>query len=266
MDAQSSEYIQVHEELLRWRDVSLCLFFLSHLNLSQTALREVFESNRENILGFLRWGLELDILEYDLIQCVNEFILSSRHFYREKGELDIRKFVVLYHVDNFNVRVGKLVDNVRKLIALPEELGCISSSQLGLVRRVFSEFTSRRPIHTALQDRNQFVHNYREFPMGKEWPLFAPNVRLDETLGADDPDGEAVRWLTDGTAIDTFAMGKVEQLRGALGEIFQLRYSLFRCIGAKIVEGASDEPTNIGITPRGWVKAHLDMLEHFSQS
>ena len=267
MDTRPSDYIQIQDELVRWDDVALCCFYLCHPDMLGISFKEVREGHREELKGFLRWGNELDILEYDLTQCVNEFILSSRHMYREQGELNVRKFVILYHVDNFNVRVHKLVDNIQKLVALTEEgPGAISSARLGPVRRVLNEFKMRIVIHAALQARCQFVHDYREQPAGKDWGLFAPEARLSEIFGADDPDTEAIRLQTDGTAIDRFANDRIEQLKRAMEEIRGLRYSLLRPLAAMALESASHAPASLDNPILNWLRMRLELLKDPSLS
>jgi hypothetical protein len=69
------EYIRYEEEVVAWRAVALAGYCLRNPGFA--------DSPKIDPLGFtsfLRWGQELDILEHDLTECANEFILSSRSF------------------------------------------------------------------------------------------------------------------------------------------------------------------------------------------
>lgn len=67
---------------------------------------------------FTRYGCELDVLEEDLADCIGEFRMACEHYYVDPSLLRLRKFAVVYHVDNFCVRVHKLIENVYGLLGL----------------------------------------------------------------------------------------------------------------------------------------------------
>jgi len=153
-NTHDAEYIQHTEEVDNWVNLALVSYCLRNPGFADSP-----GIDSQGFAPFLRWGQELDILEYDLAQCGNEFILSSRSFYREASELNVRKFVILYHVDNFNVRLSKLVDNIHGLVGLTEKGADLTVYQtLGEVRRRLDEFKLAALVRSALRDRNRFVH------------------------------------------------------------------------------------------------------------
>ncbi len=227
------EYIRYEEEVVTWRTVAVAYYCLRN-----PGFADLPKIDPRDYTPFLRWGQELDILEHDLTECANEFILSSRSFYREASELNVRRFVVLYHVDNFNVRLHKLVDNLYRLVSLTEEGADLPAYPvLSEVRRRLTEFKQAMPVRSALDDRKRFVHEYRELPAGKGWDLFAPAVRLESIS---DPDEEMTRHAMDTGPIDEFARRKISEFREMLDLVCGLRNSCFDCLASAVVERASE--------------------------
>lgn len=59
---------------------------------------------------------ELYILEWYLTECLNEFKTAYQLAFARN--LSLKKFSVVYHTDNFNARVYKLIEDVEALLAL----------------------------------------------------------------------------------------------------------------------------------------------------
>src|SRR6266850_2325966 len=109
------------EEAGRWLDLSVNAFILRHFDAmagTQLPVRDVLrglpDALRNELSGFIRIGQELCVLEWDLTECLNEFKTG----YQLAENLTLKKFSVVYHTDNFNARVYKLIEDVEALLAL----------------------------------------------------------------------------------------------------------------------------------------------------
>src|SRR3989442_2352350 len=101
-------------EAHRWQGLSFYAFLLRHLEAVAATwfpLADPLESERAR---FQRVGEELWILEWDLAGCLNEFKTG----YQLAENLNAKKFSIVYHTDNFNMRVYKLLEDVEALLAL----------------------------------------------------------------------------------------------------------------------------------------------------
>jgi hypothetical protein len=145
------------EEAGRWLDLSVNAFLLRHPEVVAATWLPVR-------------GQELCVLEWDLTMCLNEFKTG----YQLAEDLTLKKFSVVYHTDNFNARVYKLIEDVEALLALlggvdlerrpgkPPRRESVETSLkedgrhsiLKLIRR----FRERDSIKGAVEARNQFDH------------------------------------------------------------------------------------------------------------
>lgn len=104
------------EEAGRWYNLSVYAFWLRHPRALEgdpsyrPAGLEV-ESDRVR-----RLGQELHVLEWDLVEGLNEFELAYQDLYR--NYLALKKFAIVYHTDNFYIRVHKLLENAYGLLGL----------------------------------------------------------------------------------------------------------------------------------------------------
>ena len=106
--------------------LSLFAFWLRHPEADGHALPATIpEYLQDEFHLFTRYGWELEILEEDLTDCIGEFRMACEHYYVGPSFLRLKKFAVVYHVDNFYVRVHKLIENVYGLSA------CLSVSTRG---------------------------------------------------------------------------------------------------------------------------------------
>jgi len=67
---------------------------------------ELVTDLKYQLARFEQLGYELAILEHDLTLCINELLLDSR-LYRAPDDSVRRKFAIVYHTDNFYVRVSR---------------------------------------------------------------------------------------------------------------------------------------------------------------
>jgi Cthe_2314-like HEPN len=188
----------------RWVTISQLGFWLRH-PAALTAGKDRPEG-LEDLAQFERLGQELAILEYDLSQCLNEFLAGYQILYQEPKALPLKKFSVVYHTDNFHVRVHKLIENVFLLLALlvgtmvRRKEDWKKAVKTGLHRLRFESiaealrrFEEDARIRRAVEARNLFVHHYREDP---KWPMLHPAARIREAV-ATDAVAEQVRKLTE---------------------------------------------------------------------
>lgn len=253
------------DEAGRWRDLSVNGFLLRYLDAvaaNQLPVREALgqlpEALGRELTEFIRIGQELYVLEWDLTECLNEFKAG----YQLAQNLTLKKFSVVYHTDNFNARVYKLIEDVDALLAL---LGGIDperrpgkgepsrresmekslredgrDSILKLVRR----FRERGSIKRAGEARNRFVHLYRGDEPDWRWGLFVPATRIREHETASDRFAVELRRMVDPPHVDDYADARADRLLEALREVQQFRDDLYGALLddlAMRVAGQSEE-------------------------
>ncbi len=168
---------------------------------------------------------------------------GSSRFQRRMGLthpklLELKKFAVVYHVDNFNIRVHKLVENAYGLLAQVAGLDADEASgqkelpfkrlvREGLVKRKFDSvtdclrrFQGNRWVKEAVEARHLFVHRYREEP---KWPMLQSSRRFREP---EDPMAREIRRIDQATDLDRYAARKVAHLSRTLNVIRQFRDEL----------------------------------------
>ena len=205
---------------------------------------------------FLRYGWELEATERDLSECVNELDLSVT---LHQGNLILKKFAVVYHTDNFNVRVHKVSENAHLLVALAvglEPAGPRAARDIPLreqIRRALAkrripgfleavtEFDNNNVVKGAIDARHAFVHRYRDEPTrglgARERYRWLPEPK-------DDPLAEAVRLLNE-TSLDLYATRQVEHLAAAIEPIRGFRRRLFDAASREVLRlGAESLPPN----------------------
>jgi len=189
--------------------------------------------------AFRRYGYELQVLEHDLTECINEFRLAYDHYYSNPDDLELKKFAIVYHTDNFYVRVHKLIENIYRLLGLmvdliptrrprPGEPSLRESVRSGLrerklqkIVRLLGSFEGNRWIQEAVKARNLFVHQYRE---EREWAQLFPQDRFREP---EDPIARAIRGIDQATDLDRYAAQKIADLSKTLEVVRDFRDKLF---------------------------------------
>lgn len=236
--------VLLQAEAERWLDLSGFAFFLRHAEeLVSTPFRT--DESRSEFQRFRRIGQELHILEWDLTQCLNEFKVSYEVVYRAE-HLALKKFSIVYHTDNFNVRVHKVNENVEALLALlggidpkrrsrkgePSRRELVEDALRGDNRRstldLIRRFRERPPIKLAIEARNAFVHIYRDEPE-RDWRggMLAPAARIRDHGSAHDPFEQELRRLVDPPHVDAYADAQADRLLEALQDVWQLRDDLY---------------------------------------
>jgi hypothetical protein len=270
------DYVAPQEELFRWHELAVCSFYLRHPDAIESSARELLSAPSSEMKEFLRWGQELAILEHDLTECINEFILSSGHLYKEREELPIKKFAVLYHLDNFNVRIHKFVDNVLKLLwtlvglntserpkrpeAFRRAKECLGKLGFSATLRAVQSLEENRRVSSSVNARHLFVHSYREHPVGEKWKIFDPELRLNEVFESEDEDAQEIRCVTTTSQILGFAQKKVAELKATLGDIQCFRDVLLESLAGELVRRTKHSGKPISNPFVNWIQCYLDLV------
>ena len=224
----------------RWYWISLFGFILRHRDAIIAGGPSMPARDTDEALeGFKRYGYELEILEHDLTWCINEFTFTSDILYARPGDLELKKFAVVYHADNFYVRVHKLIENIYRLLgqvvgldpkrrpsagdpSLRDQVrSALAKRKLQGIIQILRSFEENRWIQRAVEARNLFVHHYREEP---EWPMLTPSRRFREP---EDPMARDLRRIDQATDLDRYALRKAAGLSRTLREIRRFRDRLF---------------------------------------
>src|SRR5688572_31993549 len=98
-----------------WLQVSEWAFWLTHPEALDAQPSDALVNDGRK---FLRLGQELYVLEYDLTSTLFVFKTAYRIDYQGGHLLGLKKFSIVYHTDNFNVRVHKMNEDIEALLAL----------------------------------------------------------------------------------------------------------------------------------------------------
>lgn len=196
---------------------------------------------------FRRYGAELNVLEHDLAECLNEFKQAYQVLYRDPSLIAQKKFSIVYHTDNFLVRLHKFRENVYRLLALTvgldhsvkpkrsdssreeQVLNACERRRLHSIAKCVLQFDHNQRITAAIKERHLFVHQFREDPKRPE--LGAQNRARD----FEDRVAAEVSAMTDLPAIDRYADRKADELLRMLEAIREFRNMLYEAIEDEIV-------------------------------
>lgn len=215
-------------EAHRWLEASLYAFWRRHQNALDAEDPYRPGGLEEEADRFRRFGQELQVLEWDLTECLNEFRTAYRLLYRDKKDLALKKFSIVYHTDNFYVRVHKLIEDIYALLGLTVGLdpkrkpraGTLSRRQqvwqvlnqpgLGTIASTLRGFENYRLVKRAVEARNMFVHLYREEPQHEwRWAMLAPVSRLQEFTEDPDEIEAELRRVSEPEHLDDYADQKL---------------------------------------------------------
>ena len=242
-------------EAHRWQELSFYLFLLGHL----PAVAEIWfplpDSLEKERARFERIGDELWILEWDLAGTLNEFKVG----YQLAENLNAKKFSIVYHTDNFNMRVYKLMEDMEALIALvggrdPKRAArkgepsrrdfveaFLKEHGLASILHLLRRFRERPLIKSAIEDRNRFVHFYRDEPDHEwRWNMLVPAARLRDYGDTADQLAKELTRLAEPALLDDYADAKADVLLNTLREIQEFRDQLY---GNVLAELAARVPT-----------------------
>src|SRR5438128_9725047 len=102
-------------EVETWHGMSFYAFLLRWSEAFKTDVSMWSQGLKSKRDSFIRFGVELDVLELDLKLTVDELRTAYQVLYEAPEHLARKKFAVVYHTDNFYVRTHKLLENVLAL-------------------------------------------------------------------------------------------------------------------------------------------------------
>jgi len=243
----------------RWYMLAVFGFWLRH----PEALRAIPPNVPQDLVGeqesFRRLGWELTVLESDLANCIHELYTAFEALYADPAVLFRKKFAVVYHIDNFYVRVHKFMDNTYQLAAKVAGFNwesryedrptrkqikdALNRRRLGPISRHLETFEENGWIRRAVEARNLFVHLYRDEP---RWPMLSTRDRFYESVGGhEDPEAERIRQIQQSPDLDRYAAQRAQELLEALSAIRELREQLHEAFVGNVVRLASTMSTEV---------------------
>jgi hypothetical protein len=243
-------------EAHRWEDVSFYAFLLGHLPAVAEAQWPLRNLLAMKLAEFGRVGEELSILAWDLAATLNEFKAG----YQLAGNLNLKKFSIVYHADNFNMRVHKLMEDVNALFEMiggrdprrrppkgePSRQDFVEAllkgRDLGSILQLLRRFRENRLIKAAIADRNRFVHSYRDEPDHEwRWKMLVPAARLRDYDKTTDQLAHELKRLAEPALVDDYADEKADVLRKTLGDIQGFRDEFYRNVLAELAARISKQ-------------------------
>lgn len=243
--AENWAFVSRQDEASRWLQMSAYGFWLCHpagLEVRTPFRPEGFLKEWDR---FWRLGEELDVLELDLTECLNEFKNAYQGLYRESKHLALKKFSIVYHTDNFNVRVHKFVENMHALIALVANVdpakrprkndpsirertrSALDDKGLRSLLECVRDLDVHKGIQRAREQRNAFVHLYRDEPRDWRWAMLAPAARISDYGSGPDELAAELRRIAEPQHLDDYADRKANELLDLLRDIQVFRDKLY---------------------------------------
>jgi hypothetical protein len=235
------------QDASRWIEISLLAYFMRYPGTNSNSLEPMADPLR----GFLRYGHELRVLEHDLTECINEFQQAHEVLYHGPEHLELKKFAIVYHIDNFYVRIHKFIEDVFALLGLSVGLDptrkprrqeppfrelvrtALTTCKFDPVLQILRAFEDNSWIRRAVGARNLFVHRFREDPQHS----------LESILRFNDPPTEDelardIRRLYQSNDLDEYASRKVRELSDTLEAVRDFRNQLADCMNSIVLENS----------------------------
>jgi hypothetical protein len=239
-------------EASRWLDLSDWAFWLKHPEAldaqpSDALVNEAWQ--------FQRLGQELYVLEYDLTSILFVFKIAYQVDCQGGEHLSLKKFSIVYHTDNFYVRVHKMIENIEALLALlggvdptrrprkdepsrrklMEE--ALKTAERRVILRLLRQFRENDLTKRAVEARNRFVHLYRDEP-DSEWrgAMLTPAARIREYDHGPDELAEELRRLAEPEHLDSYADEQANRLLETLRVIQAFRNELWGVLLQNVAE------------------------------
>lgn len=244
--------VRRQDEASRWLDLSLWAFWLRRPEALDAPPSDGLANKAQQ---FRRLGQDLHVLEYDLTSILFAFKTAYQVDYQGGEHLSLKKFSIVYHTDNFYVRVHKVIEDVEALLAL---LGGVDPARrprkgdpsrreamekaLKTVGRLTSLQTLRQVrentlIKEAVEARNMFVHLYRHEPDSEwRWAMLAPEARIREYDHGPDVLAEELRRLAEPEHLDNYADERANRLLETLRVIQEFRDRLYGVVLRDVAE------------------------------
>lgn len=258
-------------EAHRWHEVSFYAFLLRNLSAVAENWFPLADPLERERAGFERVGEELWLLEWDLAGTLNEFKTG----YQLAENLNAKKFSIVYHTDNFNMRVYKLMEDVEALLALiggrdprrgprkgesPRREfvdALLKEHGLTSILHLLRRFRELPLVKAAIVDRNRFVHSYRDEPDDEwRWRMLVPAARLRDYDSGTDELADELRRLAEPSLVDEYADAKADALLDTLDEIRVFRDQLYGTVLAELAGRVSTQTATVQNRLRSIVDAN----------
>jgi hypothetical protein len=181
--------------------------------------------------------------------------------YQGGEHLSLKKFSIVYHIDNFYVRVHKMIENVEALLALlggvdpkrrprkdePSRRAqmeeALKAGGRHATLRLLRQFRENDLMKRAVEARNTFVHLYRDEP-NSEWrsAMVTPAARIREYDHGPDALAEELRRLAEPEHLDSYADEQANRLLDILRVIQTFRDGLWGVLLHDVAELVRTRP------------------------
>ena len=261
----------------RWYSMAVFGFWLRHREALEAMPPKVPEGLVAEQESFRRLGWELTVLESDLANCVHELYTAFESLYADPNVLFRKKFAVVYHIDNFYVRVHKLIDNLYRLVAMVADIEprardaqfrrelkmALMRKGIKAIAELLRTLEKKKWIRQAKDARNLFVHLYRDEP---KWPMLSPRERFYQSVGGYDDLAEQTCQITDPDRLDHYAERKAEELLQTLSVIREFRDQLHDAFVENLVQLTSTMSAEVQEFVRHATDLYLqDILEDLGE-
>jgi hypothetical protein len=238
-------------EANRWLDLSDWAFWLKH---PEALAAQPSDGLVNEAQQFRRLGEELYVLEYDLTSVLFVFKIDYQVHYEGGEHLLLKKFSIVYHIDNFHVRVHKMIENVEALLALlggvdpkrrprkdePSRRAqmeeALKAGGRHVTLRLLRQFRENDLMKRAVEARNTFVHLYRDEPAEWRSAMVTPVARIREYDRGPDALAEKLRRLTEPEHLDSYADEQANRLLETLRVIQMFRDGLWEVLLQDVAE------------------------------
>ena len=267
-------------QAIRWLDLSPWAFWLKHPEALAAQPSDALVNEAQQ---FRRLGEELYVLEYDLTSVLFVFKIDYQVHYQGGEHLLLKKFSIVYHIDNFHVRAHKVIENVEALLALlggvdpkrrPKKNEPSRRAQMEealktggrhVILQLLRQFRENDLMNRAVQARNTFVHLYRDEP-DSEWrsAMVTPAARIREYDHGPDALAEKLRRLVEPEHLDSYADEHADRLLETLRVVQLFRDRLWGVLLQDVAELLRTRPAETQERYQ-WLISHAEFCRNLEK-
>jgi hypothetical protein len=253
-----------------WYSLSLNGFYLRYPLLLKRCVppRDFSEEPPEVVEAWRvprRYGQELQVVEHDLTECINHMKTDYETIYGHESlqgkSLHLKRFSIIYHIDNFYVRVHKLINNLYTLMSLMvglqprkgesrgefktqrEDLGrALRRRGIATMAELLDGFERNPLIVRAREARNLFVHGYGAELVPKWEATLGVEARLGGDVSEGDEIGRLIRQITQDEDLTRFGDERADELLQTLMVIRDFRDRLYAASQEALINRAAKWP------------------------
>jgi len=223
------------------------------------------------------------VLEYDLTSVLFVFKIDYQVHYQGGEHLLLKKFSIVYHIDNFRVRAHKVIENVEALLALlggvdpkrrPKKNEPSRRAQMEealktggrhVILQLLRQFRENDLMNRAVQARNTFVHLYRDEP-DSEWrsAMVTPAARIREYDHGPDALAEKLRRLVEPEHLDSYADEHADRLLETLRVVQLFRDRLWGVLLQDVAELLRTRPAETQERYQ-WLISHAEFCRNLEK-